>query len=347
MNQYAGLDVSMKTTAICIVDQQGEILFESEVDSTPEAITKALLKNSQTLERIGLESGPLSHHLTKELLEFGLPVECVDARHLNAFLSVKVNKTDRNDAHGIAEAMRCNAVKQVHLKSDEALTVNAVVNMRESLVETRVKLTNTLRGILKPFGIRSLGSSVSCINFIIRCREAVSDLPSAIKDACQSLFYVLEKIYMQIELMDKRLRRLASGDEDVKLLMSAPGVGPVTALRFKAAIDDIKRFSDSKAVGAYAGLTPKQYSSGEVNRQGRISKQGSKRLRRTLVEAAGVLLSRTKKWSKLKAWGMKLSRKKGFRKAVVAVARKLAVILYRMLETRQQFSYGEPAEKAA
>jgi transposase len=165
--------------------------------------------------------------------------------------------------------------------------------------------------------------------------------------ACESLFEALEAVYLKIKDLDKQLEQLCGEDEQVQLLMTVPGVGPVTALRFKHAIDDIDRFEDPKAIGAYFGLTPTQYSSGEVKRQGRISKCGSKRVRKSLVEAANVLLTCTKTWSKLKAWGIKIQRKKGFRKAVVAVARKLAMVLYRMLKTGEEFQYAGMPAKAA
>ena len=347
MKHYAGLDISMKTTVICIVDKNGKIINEGEVESTPESIAKFLLKTKLSFEVVGLESGPISHHLTTELRDYDFPVECLDARHLNGFLSVKVNKTDKNDARGIAEALRCGAYKSVHLKSDESMTVNAVVNVRESLVETKVKLTNALRGTLKPFGIRSLGLSSCWETFYDRCQEVLPNLPKELKDACQHLLEAIAPIYERIALLDKQLKNLASKDEQVQLLMTAPGVGPIVALRFKSTLDDVGRFSNPKAIGAYLGLTPKQYASGETVIQGRISKCGSKRMRRTLVEAATVLLSRTKRWSRLKAWGMKICLKKGFRKAVVAVARKLGIILYKMLVNGEEFVYGTPKKKAA
>lgn len=347
MTYYAGLDVSMKSTVICVVDKKGAIIKEGEVDSSPDAITKFLLKMKVALEVVGLETGPLSHHLTKELRDYGFPVECLDARHLHAFLSVKINKTDKNDARGIAEALRCGAYKSVHLKSDQAMRENAVINLRESLVETRVKLTNTIRGILKPFGIRSLGPTSSKNSFFERCQEAFSKIPDELKEACQLLLDVVSQIHDKIKLLDKQLETIAAKDEQVQLLMTAPGVGPIVALRFKNAIDDVERFNNAKAIGAYLGLTPKQYASGETVIQGRISRCGSKRARRTLVEAATVLLTRTKKWSRLKAWGIRLSLKKGFRKAVVAVARKLAIILYRMLVTGKEFEYSASKKKTA
>lgn len=347
MTHYAGLDVSMTSTAICVVDSNGSIITEGVVDSSPDAIAKFLLKTKLTYNVVGLETGPISPHLSKELLEFGLPVTCIDAKHLHAFLSVKVNKTDQNDARGIAEVLRCGAYKSVHVKSNEALNVSAIVNLREALVEARVKLTNTLRGIMKPLGIRSLGSSSSGIQFIQRCREALELLQPSLQVACESIFEALKMIYLKIKSLDEQLEQLCEKDEQIKLLMTAPGVGPVTALRFKHAIDEVERFEDPKAVGAYFGLTPTQYSSGEIHRQGRISRCGSKQVRKSLVAAANALLTRTKSWSKLKAWGLKIQRKKGFRKAVVAVARKLAVILYRMLKTGEQFQHAGMAVKAA
>lgn len=342
MKYYAGLDVSMASTSICIVDSDGAIFQEGEVESTPSAIAKYIVRLQLPVEAIGLESGPLSPFLHRELLEFGLPSICVDARHLNPFLSVKVNKTDKNDARGIAEAMRCGAYKAVHSKSSGALTCSSVLGVREGLVEARVKLINTVRGILKPHGVRSLGSSSSCAAFSERCQEAIENLAVELRTAVRSLLLSLQELSKQIKILDGLVKELASDDEDCVLLQSAPGVGPVTALCFKHCIDDLERFETSKAVGAYIGLTPSQYSSGETTIQGRISKQGSKRMRRLLVESATVLLTRTKYWSRLKAWGMKIAKKKGLRKATVAVARKLGIILFRMLKTKETFQLGDP-----
>lgn len=339
MNHYAGLDVSMESTSICIVDEKGKIIREGEVLSKPELIAKFLVQSKLSFEVVGLESGPISHFLMKELLEYEFPMKCIDARHLHAFLAVKCNKTDKNDARGIAEALRCKAYKEVHHKSDESVAVNAVVNLRESLVEARVKLTNSIRGVLKPFGVRNLGSSVSLPSFLKRCYEALEDLPQEVCEGCEPLFDSLKKIYESIKALDTQLKGMTISDERAHLLMTAPGVGPVVALRFLSAIDEVGRFSNAKAIGAYFGLTPTQYASGEICRQGRVSKRGSKRMRRALFEAAAVLLTRSKKWCSLKYWGMKISRSKGYKKAVVAVARKLSVILYKMLEKNEEFNY--------
>lgn len=342
MKYYAGLDVSMASTSICVIDAKGKIVREGEVESTPTEIAKFIVRLQLDIEAIGLESGPLSPFLHRELSEFGLPTVCVDARHLSPFLSVKVNKTDKNDARGIAEAMRCGAYKEVHSRSSHAITCSSVLGIREALVEARVKLTNTVRGILKPHGIRSLGSAASYSTFSEKCIEAIEQLPSELKTAIRALLSALKEVYAQIKALDSQVKAIVMNDDDCVLLQSAPGVGPVTALCFKHCIDDLERFQQSKSVGAYIGLTPSQYSSGETTIQGRISKKGSKRLRRLLVESATVILTRTKYWSKLKAWGIKISRKKGLRKAAVAVARKLGVILFRMLKTRETFQRGEP-----
>jgi transposase len=207
--------------------------------------------------------------------------------------------------------------------------------MRQTAIEEKTHVINSIRGHLKVYGIKF--SKKAGKTFSEKVSGAIKELSPSIQRSVQSLLRILIVIEREIKALTKEVAEVASRDEEVKLLQTIDGVGPITALAFKAEVDDPKRFENSKDVAAYIGLTPSQYSSGEVHRQGGISKKGSKRTRYLLVEAASALLTRCKVWSKLRAWGMKIQKKKGTRKATVAVARKLAVIMHRMLITKKPF----------
>lgn len=168
-----------------------------------------------------------------------------------------------------------------------------------------------------------------------------------IRLSIECLITTYEKLNKEIKILDQRIQKIVKYEKDAKLLMSMPGVGPITALRFLITIGDPNRFEESETVGAYCGLTPNQYSSGETIRMGHISKKGPREIRSLLVEAATIMLTKTKSWNKPKAWAMKLSKKKGMKKAIVALARKMSVILHRMLVTQKPFQCIEKDKKVA
>lgn len=350
MKHYIGLDVSMKETSVCVISEKGKIVSEKTVSTEPQSIATFIQQLNIPVESVGLESGSLSHWLTEELLAKDLPVKCIDARHCAAFLSMRINKTDRNDAKGIAEVMRCGIYREVQIKSRSIRDVSALLTSRKQLVEQRSQMLMSIRGILKPFGIRlgSISKTKKGIEKLFVCiskQELNESVIFAIDNMIQAVLGLVEGIAN----LDKRISEYIKSEPKAQLLMSIPGVGPVTALRYLIEIGDPKRFKKSRSVGAYIGLTPKQYASGETQKQGRISKCGSKDMRSLLVEAAIVLLTRTRSWSKLKAWGMRLMKRTGLKKAATAVARKLAVIMHQMLKTGSafQFSAIEESEKVA
>lgn len=346
MRYYVGLDVSLKTTSICILNETGKRTHEGELDSTPEAISNFLKETGLEIERIGLESGNLTHYLKKGMLKRGYQVAIMESRKMAAILSTIINKTDKNDARGIAEALRVGHFRECVHRSDAAVEIRTLLHLRQTAVEERTHIINSLRGHLKVYGIKF--SKKAGKSFREKVEEATKELLPRVQKAIQSLLNILDTLNKEIKVLSKDVESLAAADEDVKLLQTVDGVGPITALAFKAEIDDPRRFEDSKDAAAYVGLTPSQYSSGEVHRQGGISKKGSKRTRYLLVEAASALLTRCKAWSKLKAWGMKLQKKKGNRKAIVAVARKLAVVMHKMLITKKPFERSpEKKEKLA
>ena len=327
MEQYVGLDVSLKETSICVVDGSGEIVCETSVGTTPETIAKFIEKRAPSAVRVGLESGLLSTWLWHGLRALDVPVVCLDARHAASALKMQVNKTDRNDAAGLAQIVRTGWYREVEVKSLACHEVRAVLLARSRLVASRRDLENQMRGLLKPFGL--LVGKVRGKGFEGRLRELIADTP-AMAEVIDALLLARRTLCTQVARLDVRVRMLAQTITPCRRLMTVPGVGPITALAYVTVIDDPGRFRKGRSVGAYLGLTPRRYQSGEVDRAGRISKCGDGLVRTLLFEAAGVLLTRVQRMSPLKAWGLRLAKRIGAKKAKVAVARKLAVILHCM-----------------
>ncbi len=337
MELYVGMDVSLKETSICVVDGSGEIVSEGTVISEPSAIAEFIKATAVSAKRIGLETGPTTTWLWHELRALGWPVICIDARHAKAALSLQINKSDRNDAVGLARIMQAGWYKEVQVKSVSCHELRAVLNSRAQLVKIKRDLENQIRGLLKNLGLR-IGKAGGNV-FSRRVEELVAE-QSLLQEAVRPLLAVREKVSREIADLHRKLLALAREDEDSRRSMTVPGVGPITALAFLTAIDDPTRFKRSRSVGAYVGLTPRRHASGEVDWTGRISKCGDRMVRTYLFEAAGVLLTRVPQWCKLKAWGHRLWKRIGFKKAKVAVARKLAVILHRMWRDRTDFIWS-------
>jgi transposase len=342
MDYYVGLDVSLKQTSICVVNQAGSIVHEGVADSDPEAIASFVRSKAPGTVRIGIETGPTTTWLWTELKRLGLPVICIDARHAKAVLKMQINKSDRNDAAGIARIMQTGWFKEVRVKDLDSHAVKALLASRALLVKIKRDLENQIRGLLKNLGL-VIGRAKFNV-FAVRAEELIEDRPELVA-AVRPLLDARKAIERQVGDLDRKVHKLARHDVQVRRFMTVPGVGPITALCFKATIDDPTRFRRSRSVGAYVGLTTRRHASGEVDWSGRISKCGDAMLRMYLFEAAGVLLTRVTKWSGLKAWGAKLAKRNGLRKAKVAVARKLAVILHRMWIDGTEFNWS--TKKAA
>ena len=343
MTHYAGLDVSLETTAICILDEAGQIVAERKVPTCPEAIATWLGKHATSLERVGMETGPLAVWLWNELHDRGLPILCMDARHANAALKMRPNKTDRNDAAGLAQIVRAGWFKQVRIKTRASYQIRSLLAAREVLVRIRVKLENQVRGLLRTFGVL-FGKAVG--GFTRRAMEIVSgELEAApeMRLIVDTLLQARTAILERIKVFDQRVMAAARHYPTARLFMSAPGVGAITALSVVSAFDDVERFQRSSSAGAYLGLTPRRYESGEISRHGRISKHGNSMTRKHLYEAATTLLTRTTRFSRLKAWGLRIAKLSGFKKARVAVARKLAVVLHAMWKTNTEFRWSQAA----
>src|SRR6202790_2116013 len=324
MEYYVGLDVSLKQTSICVVDQTGAVVREGVVNSDPEAISVYVRSKAPDAVRIGLETGPTSTWLWTELKRLGLPVICIDARHAKAVLKMQINKSDRNDAIGIARIMQTGWFKEVHVKDIDSHSVRPLLARRALLLKNLVLVIGRAK-----FNV-----------FAVRAEELIEGRPELIA-AIRPLLEARNAVGQQVSELDRKVMRLARHDAQVRRFMTVPGVGPITALAFKATIDDPARFARSRSVGAYIGLTSRRHASGEVDWSGRISKCGDAMLRSYLFEAAGVLLTRVPKWSAVKAWGVRLAKRNGLRKAKVAVARKLAVILHRMWIDGTEFNWSK------
>jgi transposase len=345
MKHCAGLDVSVKETAICIVDETGKIVREAKVTTEPEAIIAVLSAGGLEYARVGLEAGPMSQWVVTSLLEAGLPVVCVETRHMKAVLKAQqVNKSDRNDARGIAQMMRVGLYKAVHVKTLASQQERMLLTSRRLLRDKLQDMENELRGTLRNFGLRV--GVVSAGDFETSVRELVVGHPP-LEAIVASLLAVRRVLREQYAVLHKMVLARVRSDRLCRRLMTVPGVGPVVALTFRATVDQPQRFARSKTVGAHFGLAPRRFQSGETDYDGRISKCGDAMMRTALYEAAHVLLTRTQKWSWLKAWGMRVARRRGGKKAKVALARRLAVILHRMWTDGTQFRWRKEVHAAA
>jgi len=345
MKYFAGLDVSLEETAVCIVDETGDILGEAKVASEPETIVGYLLGTGLPFGRVGLEACPLSQWLYDGLAAAGLPAVCIEVRHLKAALSAMTNKTDRNDARGIAQVMRTGWFRAVHVKSTESHELKMLLTSRKLLVNKLLDIENQIRGSLKVFG-RKVGK-VTRRQFEARVLELIENRP-ALLAIVQPLLRVRAVIREEYNSLHRMVLHAARQDAVCHRLMTVPGVGAVVALTYRAAVDVPARFAKSKAVGAHFGLVPRKHQSGEVDRTGRISKVGDEMVRTALYEAASVMLSRVVRFSALKAWALRVANRRGAKKAKVALARKLAVILHRIWIDGTTFRWGnEPTATQA
>jgi transposase len=345
MDYYAGIDVSLEQSSVCVMDAGGKIICEAKVASDPAALIGWFTSLGIGLTRIGLEAGPLSQWLFAAMKEAGLAVELLETRHVrNAFKTMAV-KTDRKDARGIAELMRLGWFRPVHCKSIGAQETRAVLTARK-LVQSKLQdVENSLRGILRGFGLK-VGKTTPR-GFAGRIQELVEGHPG-LQAVTQPLLSVRAVLLIEFNGFEKRVRIMGRSHARAKLLMSTPAVGPIVALTYAAAIDDPGRFKSSKEVGPHFGMTPKRYQSGETDRSGRISKVGDASVREALYQAAHVMLTRpVKGCTELKSWAMRLARRAGMKKAKVALARKLAVIMHRMLADGKVFNAAASAKAIA
>ena len=340
MEYHAGIDVSLEQSSVCVVDEQGRVVREAKVLSEPEALIAWFKGLDFSLIRIGLEAGPLSQWLYAGLAQAGFAVELLETRHVQDAFKAMPIKTDRKDARGIAQLMRLGWFRPVHCKSLPAQEMRAWLAARKLLQGKLHDVEMSLRGILRGFGLK-VGHTTPR-TFEARIRELVAGHPT-LTALAETLLAARTVLAREFQGLERRVRSMARADDRTRLLMSTPGVGSVVALTYVSAIDEPERFTSSKQVGAHFGLTPKRYQSGEKDVSGRISKIGDAGVRAVLYEAANVMLTRPVKGGALKSWAMRIAGRAGMKKAKVALARKLAVILHRMLLSGTAFL----ADKAA
>jgi len=338
MRYYAGLDVSLEETAICIVDETGQVIRELRAASEPDALVETLAATGLSFERVGLEACSLSSWLHQGLTRVGLPALCIETRAAKAAMGAMPNKTDRNDARGLAQIIRTGWYRAVHVKSPSCRSWRALLTARRMVLNKRRDVENGIRALLREAGLKV--GTPSRKNFPARVRELVAD-DKVLASLAESLLSVIEVMTREVDRLTKRVLDEVRVEPTCRRLMTAPGVGPLTALAFRATIDQPSRFRRSRDVGAHLGLTPRRYQSGETDVQGRISRCGDELARTALYEAAHSLLIRGTKWSALRAWGMNIAKRRGMARARVAVARKLAVILHRMWVDGSEFRWGK------
>ena len=318
MTRFVGLDVSQKITAICIVDNAGRRLWRGQCPTVPEQISVLVRRHEGDDARIGIETGAMTPWLVHELRNLGLEVVCLDARHARAALEMQINKTDQNDAEGLAQIVRTGWYRSVHVKSFDSHRARALLGARTQLIGMTTRLSNHIRGVLKTFGL--LPGAMRGLPFDRKVEALLLDR-SDVALIVRPMLVAWRQLREQIAVFDKAIRVLVRFNSSCRLLMSVPGIGVLSALAYVSTVEDPGRFSRSRSVGAHLGLTPRQYQSGKVDRSGRISRCGDTLARTLLYEAAVVILTRLKKASSLKDWGHAIARRSGNGKARVAVAR--------------------------
>lgn len=339
---YVGLDVSLEDTHYCVHDHTGKRLAEGKVVTDPAEIEPVLEPYQDELERVGLEASSVGCWLAAELKDRSWPAIVVEARHMRTALNAQRNKTDRNDARGIAEMMRLGWYRPVYVKSAESQQLRLLLSNRKLLKRKLIDIENHIRGSLRAQGL--FVGHVPRSRFDARVRELLDYCDEAMRPFFETMLAVRQGLFNGYDALHSMLLEIVANDPLCRRFMSIPGVGPIAALSFKAGVDDPLRFSRSRTVGAHFGLTPRRWQSGTINREGSITKQGDRDVRTALCEAAASMLLRVQSWSSLKAWGMRIAKRTSMKNAMVAVARKLASIMHRMWLDGSEFHLGKGAK---
>src|ERR671916_405221 len=337
MDYYAGIDVSLELSSVCILDGSGQIVREAKVASEPEALATFLTSLNLPLTRVGLEAGPQSQWLHAGLVQAGFEVVLLETRHVKAALSAMIVKTDRRDARGIAQLLRMGWFRPVHCKSPPAQDVRALLVARKQLQAKMRDVELSLRGLLRGFGLKV--GEISKGQFAARVRTLVAG-HTMLERIAEAMLQAREALRAEFSKLHRVMLAIVRGDEVCRRLMTVPGVGALVAVTFTSGVDAPERFSRSRAVGAHFGLTPKKYQSGETDITGAVSRVGDVMVRTALYEAAHIMLTRAVRFSTLKRWALEVARRRGMRRAKVALARKLAVILHRMWVEGTTFRWG-------
>jgi len=340
MEYYAGIDVSLEWSRVCVVDAAGGMVREGKAPSEPEGLIEYLRGLGLSVCRVGLEAGPLSQWLHAGLVAAGFDAVLLETRHVKAALSAMIVKTDRKDARGIAQLLRMGWYRSVHCKSPPAQEVRALLTGRKLLLGKATDVELGIRGLLRGFGLKV--GAVGKAGFAARVRELVAG-HGLLEPVIEPMLRAREALRTEMGQLHRQVLALVRLDDVCRRFMTVPGVGPVVALTYKSAVDDPGRFRSSKTVGAHFGLTPRRYQSGETDVTGGISRVGDGMVRTALYEAAQVMLSRSPKFSTLKRWALGVAKRRGRKRAIVALARKLACVLHRMWVDGADFRFGTAA----
>ncbi len=324
-SRFVGLDLGDRFSYVCVMDESGLIVEETRIATEAKALKSYFGNHSKSC--LALETGTHSPWVSRLLESLGLRVYVANARKVRLIYK-SPRKSDRLDAQILARLVRFDPqlLEPIRHRSEEAQADLAVVQARDSLVRSRTSLINTARGLMKSAGYRVASCSADSFH-----HKALCAMPESLRAALEPLVESIGNLTSQIHAYDKELARLCEKHSDTQLLREIPGVGPVTALSFVLVIDDPHRFKRSRQIGSYLGLVPRRDQSGAKDPQLHITKAGNGLLRRLLVSAAHYILGPLGPDSALRQWG--LSRigtdNKGVKKrTIVAVARKLAVLLH-------------------
>ena len=326
MKLFVGLDVSLAKTAICVISEHGKIMKEAQVASEPEELVRWAREQEGAIGAIGLEAGPLSQWLHRGMCAAGLDVVLMETRQGKGALKAMPIKTDRRDAEGIARLLHMGWFRPVHCKSVSAQEVRAVLGARKAVQQAMLSLEMSMRGLLRNFGLKV--GAISRSRYEHRIRELAEGNPM-LQAATWPMLRARASLRQELAGLERRVRQLAQDDPVCRRLMSMPGVGAVVALSYRSAVDDPSRFTSSKKVGPWVGMTPSRNQSGERDVSGGITKAGDVNLRRALCQAATVTMHRGRStW--LRTWAAQVARRRGAKRAMVALARRIGVILHRM-----------------
>lgn len=335
MELYIGLDVSLASTAICAVTAQGKMLKEITAPSEPEELVRALRSLPGTVVGVGLEAGPLSQWLHRALVDAGFDAVLMETRQVKGALQAMPIKTDRRDAEGIARLLLMGWFRPVHGKSMSAQEMRALLSSRKAIQRAMLDIEGSIRGVLRNFGLKM--GKVAKGRYEERVRELV-DGNAMLEAAARPILTVRAALRRELAELEKLLRDLAKTDPVCRQLMTMPGVGAIVALTFKSSIDDPDRFRSSRDVGPWVGLTPRRQQSGERDVISQITKAGDVGLRTALFQAATVML-RLGKHNWLSAWAWNLAKLRGKKRATVALARRIGVVLHRMWRDGTEFRF--------
>ena len=344
MKHYIGLDISMETISFCVLSEEKEI-ESGTIAANSEDLDK-LLASYKDKSIIALETGSTSSYFYHQLKNKGYEVVCLEAHHTRKALSSNPVKNDANDSKGIAQLLRTGWYKTVHVKEEKTQLLKSLITARETIKHKITDLKNTIRGTVKPFGISRLPSGGGK-SWVATVKEKLCEEEELLHDIVNPLLLAYQNLCGILEMYDKKLSAYAQQDEVCRNLMTIPGIGIVNAVAFKATIENPDRIKKTRNVGHYLGLTPKIYSSGEVERRGRITKCGPTVMRSLLFEAAQCLLRRVKTLSTLKGWGLRLCKRKPKKVVITALARKLSIVMLAVWKSGGTFCTVFPTTQEA